>query len=46
MSHQAILFARLDLGSAQNLHVLRVRSGFSALSASTLTATITPAGTG
>ncbi|ARD18736.1 L-asparaginase [Edwardsiella piscicida] len=46
MSHQAILLAKLDLGSAQNPHVLRVRSGFSALSASSLTATMTPAGTG
>ncbi|MCC8466816.1 hypothetical protein, partial [Photorhabdus bodei] len=30
--NRAILFAILNLGSAQNPHVLRVRSGFSALS--------------
>jgi hypothetical protein len=44
--HRAILFVILNLGSAQNPHVLRVRSGFSALSASKLTATITPMGIG
>ncbi|PNM16566.1 DNA metabolism protein [Yersinia enterocolitica] len=32
----------MDLGSARNPHVLRVRSGCSALSASKLPATITP----
>ncbi|PQQ36526.1 L-asparaginase [Photorhabdus luminescens] len=30
--NKAILFVILNLGSAQNPHVLRVRSGFSALS--------------
>ncbi|PHZ29287.1 L-asparaginase [Yersinia bercovieri] len=39
---QAILFAILNLGSARNPHVLCVRSGFCALSASKLAATITP----
>ncbi|EBK3279925.1 hypothetical protein CKH23_03545 [Salmonella enterica] len=34
------------LGSAQNPHVLRVRSGFSALSVSKLAAPITPGGIG
>jgi len=38
----AILFAILNSGSAQNPHVLNVRSGFSALAESKLTATITP----
>ncbi|MIA81152.1 hypothetical protein D9I37_15290 [Escherichia coli] len=33
-------------GSARNPHVLRVRSGFSALSMSKLPATITPTGKG
>nr|OYN49610.1 L-asparaginase [Pectobacterium carotovorum] len=37
-----MLFAILNLGSAQNPHVLRVRSGFSALSESKLAAPITP----
>ena len=41
-SHQAILFAILRPGSAQNPHVLRVRSGFSALSGLKLPSTITP----
>ncbi|EAA7242183.1 DNA metabolism protein [Salmonella enterica] len=36
----------MALGSAQNPHVLRVRSGFSALSAAKLPATITPGGIG
>ncbi|OVZ72902.1 L-asparaginase [Yersinia intermedia] len=36
-----MLLATLNLGSAQNPHVLRVRSGFCALSASKLSATIT-----
>ncbi|NHB62222.1 hypothetical protein C5472_14120 [Photorhabdus sp. RW14-46] len=40
--NRAILFAILNLGSAQNPHVLRVRSGFSALSVFKLPATITP----
>nr|HAC6696872.1 L-asparaginase [Salmonella bongori serovar 66:z65:-] len=39
---QAILFAILNQGSAQNPHVLRVRSGSSALSVFKLAATITP----
>ncbi|EAA9734706.1 hypothetical protein CBJ71_10060 [Salmonella enterica] len=43
---RAILLAILDLGSAQNPHVLRVRSGFCALSVSKLTAPITPGGIG
>ncbi|MCU1791685.1 L-asparaginase [Pectobacterium polaris] len=34
----------MNLGSAQNPHVLRVRSGFSALSVSKLAASITPSG--
>ncbi|CNK01144.1 Uncharacterised protein [Yersinia intermedia] len=38
---QAILFVILNLDSARYPHVLRVRSGFSALSASKMTATIT-----
>ncbi|EKN6032449.1 L-asparaginase [Yersinia enterocolitica] len=37
-----MLFVILNLGSAQNPHVLRVRSGSSALSVSKLSATITP----
>ncbi|PEH54470.1 L-asparaginase [Yersinia kristensenii] len=37
-----MLFATLNLGSAKNPHVLRVRSGFCALAAFKLTATITP----
>ncbi|PDP96820.1 hypothetical protein CJZ75_19145 [Salmonella enterica subsp. enterica serovar Enteritidis] len=37
---RAILLAILDLGSAQNPHVLRVRSGFCALSVSKLAAPI------
>jgi len=45
LSHQAILFAILNQGSAQNPHVLRVRSGSSALSVSKLAATMTPGGT-
>nr|MDM8763276.1 hypothetical protein [Escherichia coli] len=44
--HQAILFAILRPGSAQNPHVLRVRSGFSALSGLKLPSTITPGGPG
>jgi hypothetical protein len=40
--HQAIFFAIFDQGSAQNPHVLRVRSGFSALSVSKLSAAKTP----
>ncbi|PRI19174.1 hypothetical protein BZY99_11495 [Pectobacterium versatile] len=36
----------MNLGSARNPHVLRVRSGFSALSESKLTAPITPTGIG
>ncbi|APZ58159.1 hypothetical protein AW74_18450 [Salmonella enterica subsp. enterica serovar Montevideo str. CDC 2011K-1674] len=43
---RAILLAILDLGSAQNPHVLRVRSGFCALSVSKLAAPITPNGIG
>ncbi|EAB7707994.1 L-asparaginase [Salmonella enterica subsp. enterica serovar Elisabethville] len=43
---RAILLAILDLGSAQNPHVLRVRSGFCALSVSKLAAPITPSGIG
>ncbi|EBH8755553.1 L-asparaginase [Salmonella enterica subsp. enterica] len=43
---RAILLAILDLGSAQNPHVLRVRSGFYALSVSKLAAPITPGGIG
>ncbi|POD98183.1 hypothetical protein BV924_05305 [Pectobacterium odoriferum] len=42
---RAILFAILNLGSARNPHVLRVRSGFCALSVSKLAAPITPTGT-
>ncbi|ECC8832971.1 hypothetical protein DKU74_21090 [Salmonella enterica subsp. salamae] len=34
----------MDLGSAQNSHVLRVRSSFCALSVSKLAAPITPGG--
>ncbi|EDT4514783.1 hypothetical protein BCZ47_004301, partial [Salmonella enterica subsp. enterica serovar Saintpaul] len=41
---RAILLAILDLGSAQNPHVLRVRSGFCALPRSKLAAPITPGG--
>ncbi|OWF68055.1 L-asparaginase [Yersinia frederiksenii] len=37
-----MLFTILNLGSALNPHVLCVRSGFCALSASKLSATITP----
>ncbi|EBK3134952.1 DNA metabolism protein [Salmonella enterica subsp. salamae] len=36
----------MALDSAQNPHVLRVRSGFSALSRAKLPATITPTGMG
>ncbi|NAT76620.1 hypothetical protein CWD78_03455 [Dickeya dadantii] len=36
----------MDLGSARNPHVLRVRSGFCVLSASKLAAPITPIGIG
>ncbi|RFU92124.1 L-asparaginase [Citrobacter gillenii] len=36
------MFASLNLGSAQNPHVLRVRSGFSALSVFKLSSPITP----
>ncbi|PHZ30186.1 hypothetical protein CS537_18615 [Yersinia mollaretii] len=43
---RTILFAILNQGSAQNPHVLRVRSGSSALSVFKLTATITPTGIG
>ncbi|PRV88750.1 hypothetical protein B1R85_09755 [Salmonella enterica subsp. enterica serovar Weltevreden] len=43
---RAILLAILVLGSAQNPHVLRVRSGFCALSVSKLAAPITPTGIG
>ncbi|ECE6151465.1 L-asparaginase [Salmonella enterica subsp. enterica] len=43
---RAILLAILVLGSVQNPHVLRVRSGFCALSVSKLAASITPGGTG
>ncbi|OXM35475.1 hypothetical protein NW10_01965 [Salmonella enterica subsp. enterica serovar Weslaco] len=43
---RTILLAILDLGSAQNPHVLRVRSGFCALSVSKLAAPITPTGIG
>ncbi|ORJ51370.1 L-asparaginase [Kluyvera intermedia] len=39
-----MLFAILDLGSAHNPHVLRVRSGCCALSVSKLPASITPDG--
>ncbi|POT58253.1 L-asparaginase [Citrobacter amalonaticus] len=38
--HQAILFAILVQGSAHHPHVLRVRSGCCALSASRLAATV------
>ncbi|WP_213046471.1 hypothetical protein, partial [Escherichia coli] len=41
-----IYFAILRPGSAQNPHVLRVRSGFSALSGLKLPSTITPGGPG
>ncbi|EBE7170815.1 hypothetical protein CV295_07330 [Salmonella enterica] len=41
---RAILLAILDLGSAQNPHVLRVRSGFCALPRSKMAAPITPGG--
>ncbi|ASK77219.1 L-asparaginase [Klebsiella michiganensis] len=43
---RTISLAILDLGSARNPHVLRVRSGFSALSVSKLAAPITPTGIG
>ncbi|ATI85108.1 hypothetical protein CGA24_09025 [Salmonella enterica subsp. enterica] len=43
---RAILLAILVLGSAQNPHVLRVHSGFCALSVSRLAAPITPGGIG
>ncbi|ATY01110.1 hypothetical protein AL497_25030 [Klebsiella aerogenes] len=43
---RAILLAILNLGSAQNPHVLRVRSGFCALSVFKLAAPITPTGIG
>ncbi|AXC68847.1 L-asparaginase [Salmonella enterica] len=36
------MFASLNTGSAQNPHVLRVRSGFSALSVFKLSSPITP----
>ncbi|ATZ92830.1 DNA metabolism protein [Dickeya fangzhongdai] len=36
----------MDLGSARTPHVLRVRSGFCALSASKLAAPMTPIGIG
>ncbi len=44
MSIRAISLAILNLGSAHNPHVLRVRSGFSALSVSKLAAQIMPDG--
>ncbi|AYH50248.1 hypothetical protein B6N31_07940 [Dickeya fangzhongdai] len=44
--NRAISLAILALGSARNPHVLRVRSGFSALSESKLAAPITPSGIG
>ncbi|PDO89411.1 hypothetical protein BK797_00015 [Kosakonia sacchari] len=40
--NKAIFLAILTPGSAQNPHVLRVRSGFSALAVVKLAATITP----
>ncbi|EFE07994.1 hypothetical protein CIT292_08512 [Citrobacter youngae ATCC 29220] len=43
---RAILLAILNLGSARNPHVLRVRSGFCALSVFKLPAPITPTGIG
>ena len=43
---RAISLAILDLGSVRNPHVLRVRSGFTALSVSKLAAPITPNGIG
>ncbi|MDE4837439.1 hypothetical protein PXW77_26095, partial [Klebsiella quasipneumoniae subsp. similipneumoniae] len=46
LSYQAILFVSSAPGSARNLHVRYVRSGFSALSMSRLSATITPTGIG
>ncbi|ATG04131.1 DNA metabolism protein [Lelliottia amnigena] len=42
--HKAILLAILNLGSARNPHVLRVRSGCCALSVFKLSAPITPSG--
>ncbi|GJL48267.1 hypothetical protein TUM17580_43260 [Citrobacter farmeri] len=41
-TYQAILFVILNLGSARNPHVLRVRSGSCALSVFKLPATMTP----
>ncbi|EAM2864387.1 L-asparaginase [Salmonella enterica] len=41
-----MLFAILGPGSAQNPHVLRVRSGFCALVGLKLASTITPTGPG
>ncbi|AXR36464.1 hypothetical protein COO54_08015 [Salmonella enterica subsp. enterica] len=43
---RAILLAIFGLDSAQNPHVLRVRSGFCALSVSKLAVPITPGGIG
>ncbi|MBW5961541.1 hypothetical protein CFM97_14550 [Klebsiella michiganensis] len=43
---RAILLAILNLGSAQNPHVLRVRSGSSALAVFKLSAPMTPTGIG
>ncbi len=43
---RAILLVILNLGSAQNPHALRVRSGSSALALFKLSAPITPGGTG
>ncbi len=43
---RAILLVILNLGSAQNPHVLRVRSGSSALAVFKLSAPITPGGIG
>ncbi|PHH13668.1 hypothetical protein CRX54_09025 [Klebsiella oxytoca] len=46
LSIRAILLTILNQGSAQNPHVLRVRSGSSALSVFKLPAPITPTGIG
>ncbi|HCR59401.1 MAG TPA: hypothetical protein DIW62_17380 [Raoultella sp.] len=46
LSHQAILFAIADLGSAHNPHVRPVRSGCSALSVPHWRQQLTPAGIG
>ncbi|POT60161.1 L-asparaginase [Citrobacter amalonaticus] len=46
LAHQGYFTCHFEPGSARNLHVLRVRSGFSALSVFKLSATIMPGGPG